>query len=60
MKKKIATSAVAIGLLSSVNVYGADDLSAMFSEGKAGGQIRMFYIDRQYQGGTCRFGRGAP
>jgi len=52
MKKKIATSAVAIGLLSSVNVYGADDLSAMFSEGRVGGQIRMFYIDRQYQGGS--------
>jgi imipenem/basic amino acid-specific outer membrane pore len=52
MKIKIAMSAVAFGLLSSVNVFGADDLSAMFSEGKASGQIRMFYIDRQYQGGS--------
>jgi len=52
MKKTIASSAVAIGLLGSANVYGADDLGAMFSEGKASGQIRMFYIDRQYQGGS--------
>jgi len=30
----------------------AEDLSSMFSEGKASGQIRFFYIDRQYQGGS--------
>jgi len=52
MKKKTALSAAAIGLLGSINAYGADDLSAMFSEGKASGQIRMFYIDREYQGGS--------
>ena len=52
MKKKTVLSAAAIGLLGSMNAYGVDDLSAMFSEGKASGQIRMFYIDREYQGGS--------
>ena len=33
MKKYIAMSAITVGLLSSVNVYAADDLSSMFSEG---------------------------
>lgn len=46
MKKYIALSAIAIGLLSSANVQAADDLSSMFSEGKASGQIRAFYINR--------------
>ena len=52
MKKYIALSAITIGLLSSVNVQAAEDLSSMFSEGKASGQIRAFYIDREYQGGS--------
>ncbi|MBU1883160.1 OprD family porin [bacterium] len=50
MKRKIAISAIAVGLLSSINAYGAEDLSSMFSEGKTSGQIRMFSIDRKYQG----------
>lgn len=29
-----------------------DDLSTMFSEGKTSGQIRMFYLNREYQGGA--------
>jgi len=50
MKIHIAISVIAVGLLSSVNVYGAEDLSSMFSEGKTSGQIRMFSVDREYQG----------
>ena len=52
MKKHIVLSAMTIGLLSSVNVYGAEDLSSMFSEGKTSGEIRMFHIDREYEGGS--------
>ena len=48
--KKIALSVAMLGLISSVNA--ADDMASMFSEGKASGQIRMFYIDREYQGGA--------
>ncbi len=46
MKKYIALSAIAVGLLSSVSLQAADDLSSMFSEGKASGQIREFSISR--------------
>ena len=46
MKKHIVLSAIAIGLLGSVSVQAADDLSSMFSEGKASGQIREFSISR--------------
>ncbi len=46
MKKQIAISVIAVGLLSSMNVQAADDLSSMFSEGKASGQIREFSIAR--------------
>ncbi len=46
MKKNIAISVITVGLLSSVNVFGAEDLSTMFSEGKASGQIREFSISR--------------
>ena len=52
MKKHIALSAIAVGLLSSVSLQAADDLSSMFSEGKTSGEIRMFYIDREYQGSS--------
>jgi len=51
MKKYIVLSAITVGILSSVSLQGADDLSSMFSEGKTSGQIRAFYIDREYQGG---------
>lgn len=44
--KKIALSAMVIGLVSSVNIQAADDLSSMFSEGKTSGQIREFSISR--------------
>jgi hypothetical protein len=46
MKKYIALSAIAVGLLSSANVQAADDLSSMFKNGKASGQIREFTINR--------------
>jgi len=49
MRKNIVISAVAVGLLSSVNVYGAEDLSSMFSNGKVSGQIREFSISRTYK-----------
>ena len=32
-------------------IANVSDLSSMFSEGKTSGQVRMFYVDRQYQGG---------
>jgi len=50
MKKNLAVSIASIAAISSL--HAAEDLSTMFSEGKASGQIRMFYIDRQYQGGS--------
>jgi hypothetical protein len=44
--KKIALSAMVVGLIGSANVQAAEDLSSMFSEGKASGQIRAFSISR--------------
>jgi len=52
MKKRIALSAITVGFLGSFSLQAADDLSSMFSEGKMSGQIRAFYIDREYQGGS--------
>ena len=46
--KKIALSVATLGLVVSANA--AEDLSSMFSEGKASGQIREFSVDREYQG----------
>ena len=46
MKQNVALSAIVVGLLSSVTLQGAEDLSSMFSEGKASGQIREFSISR--------------
>jgi len=46
MKKNIVISVLTLGLLGSVNVNATEDLSSMFSEGKASGQIRTFYINR--------------
>ena len=46
MKKHIAISAIAFGLLSSSSVSAADDIGAMFSEGKVSGEVRAFYINR--------------
>lgn len=48
LMKKITLSVAALGLIVSANA--ADDLSSMFSEGKASGQIREFSVDREYQG----------
>ncbi|MDT8338417.1 MAG: OprD family outer membrane porin [Sulfurimonas sp.] len=51
MKKKIALSIAAMGFaVSTTALSAAEDLNSMFSEGKASGQLRMFYIDREYQG----------
>lgn len=47
--KRIVLSAMTLGLLSSVNVQAAEDLSTMFSEGKASGQIRAFSISRSVE-----------
>ncbi len=43
MKKGIALS---LSAMVAVSAFAADSVETMFSEGKAGGQIRMFYIDR--------------
>ena len=50
MKNKIVLSTLALAMLSGANVQAAEDLSSMFSEGKASGQVRMFFVDREYQG----------
>jgi len=50
MKKTLGVSIASIIAIS--NVYAAQDLSSMFSEGTASGQIRMFYVDREYQGSS--------
>ncbi|MFT5874864.1 MAG: imipenem/basic amino acid-specific outer membrane pore [Clostridium sp.] len=46
MKNRIILSVITVGLLSSVSVQAADDISSMFSEGKTSGEIRAFYINR--------------
>lgn len=46
MKKKIVLSLSAMAAVTSV--HAADSLEAMFSEGKASGQIREFSIGREY------------
>lgn len=46
--KKITLSVAALGLV--VNANAAEALAAMFSEGKASGQIREYSVDREYQG----------
>jgi len=50
MRGIVSLSLVASALV--VNAFGADDLAGMFKEGKANGQIRAFYIDRDYSGGA--------
>ncbi|MEA1983856.1 MAG: porin [Campylobacterota bacterium] len=51
MRKNIALSVVVLGVIGSAPIHAAEDLSSMFSEGKTSGEIRAFYIDREYQGG---------
>jgi len=48
MRGTVSLSLLASALV--VNAFGADDLAGMFKEGKASGQIRAFYIDRDYSG----------
>ncbi|MCD6260064.1 MAG: OprD family outer membrane porin [Helicobacteraceae bacterium] len=50
MKKQIVLSAALVALLGSTNIHAAENLSTMFSEGKTSGQIRSFWVDREYQG----------
>ncbi len=50
MKKTLALSIASI--IAIANVNAAEDLSSMFSEGKTNGQIRLFYLDREYQGSS--------
>jgi hypothetical protein len=50
MKKTLVMSMASIMAIS--NVYAAEDFSSMFSEGTTSGQIRMFYLDREYQGSS--------
>jgi len=61
MKKYIALSAITVGLLGSVSLQAADDLSSMFSEGKTSGQIREFSISRgvEYTDSTKDYTRNA-
>jgi hypothetical protein len=46
MKKHITLSALAIAVLATSNVQGADSIDGMFKEGKTSGEIRSFYINR--------------
>jgi imipenem/basic amino acid-specific outer membrane pore len=48
MKRMLHLSLLAS--IMAVNAMAADDLAGMFKEGKASGQIRMFWVDREYQG----------
>jgi len=41
---------VAMSFVAAASLNAADDINSMFSEGKVSGQVRMFYIDREYQG----------
>lgn len=46
--KKIVLSVVAASTVASIGSFAADDLASAFKEGKASGQIRAFYINRDY------------
>ncbi|OHD91705.1 MAG: hypothetical protein A2552_06950 [Sulfuricurvum sp. RIFOXYD2_FULL_44_160] len=50
MRGTVSLSLLASALV--VNAMAADSLESMFKEGKASGQIRAFYIDRDYDGYT--------
>ena len=53
MKKGILLSSAVIGLMSLTTLNAAEDLSSMFSEGKASGQIREFSISRDVKISTA-------
>jgi imipenem/basic amino acid-specific outer membrane pore len=46
--KKVTLSLVAVSMLATTASFAADDLASAFKEGKASGQIRAFYITRDY------------
>jgi hypothetical protein len=48
MRGTVSLSLLASALV--VNAMAADSLESMFKEGKASGQIRYFYVDRDYSG----------
>lgn len=48
MRGMVSLSLLASALV--VNAFAADDLAGMFKEGKASGQVRAFFIDRDYSG----------
>lgn len=48
MRGTVSLSLLASALV--VNAMAADSLEGMFKEGKASGQVRAFYIDRDYDG----------
>ena len=48
MRGTVSLSLLASALV--MNAMAADSLESMFKEGKASGQIRAFYIDRDYDG----------
>ncbi len=50
MKKYLAISAITIGLLSTASLNAAENIEEMFQDAKVSGQIRMFHVDREYQG----------
>ncbi len=54
MRGTVSLSLLASALV--VNTMAADDLAGMFKEGKASGQIRAFYINRDFNPGVDRDG----
>jgi hypothetical protein len=56
MRGKVSLSLLASALV--VNAMAADDLAGMFKEGKVSGQLRAFYIDRDYTGAVSTHRNG--
>jgi imipenem/basic amino acid-specific outer membrane pore len=46
--RKVTLSLAAVSILATTGSFAADDLASAFKEGKASGQIRAFYINRDY------------
>ncbi len=46
--KKVTLSLVAASTVATIGSFAADDLASAFKEGKVSGQIRAFYITRDY------------
>ena len=47
--KKLVTLSV-VSALAIAGAHAAEDLGEMFTKGETSGQVRMFYVDREYQG----------